>query len=220
MYNSLLPLIEEVIEILFEDSDEPKRKSSEDKISDKTPERENAKKVSAFAKITNKIKIGLKKQKRISQRFFIETSFSTEVQEISKLEIILILKAHLIQLHQIHDICLFLLRGEIRMRIYSFLSNIKNQNYWDGEEHTDSEWFIGHLSRELLVVQLAIKSVLPPNKLNFVWEHALDIIIEMLIIGIGEIKDLSMSKLGLAMYIKNVKLLQAELLQIEIVWFM
>ena len=39
----------------------------------------------------------------------------------------------------------------------------------------------------------------------------------MLITGLREIKDLSMSKQGLATFIKNVKVLQAELLQIEIV---
>ena len=103
------------------------------------------------------------------------------------------------------------------MRIYSFLSNIKNKNYWDGEEHTDAEWFIGHLSRELLLVQLAIKPVLSAKKLSFVWENSVEIITEMLITGLREIKDLSMSKQGLATFIKNVKVLQAELLQIEIV---
>lgn len=208
----MFPLIEEILDILFEESEEKKPKDP--KELDKVP---GQKKQSALSKLTNKIKVGLKKQRRISQRFFIETGSTNENQRASEFEIIFALKSHLVQLHQIHDVCLFLLRGEIRMRIYSFLSNIKNQNYWDGEEHTDAEWFIGHLSRELLVVQLAIKSILPIGKLCFVWENALEIIIEMLISGIGEIKDLSMSKQGLAMYIKNVKLLQAELIQIEIV---
>ena len=104
----------------------------------------------------------------MANKFYIETRYSIEFQKVSDEEIINMLKTQILEFHDIHDTCLFLLKGEIRMRIYSFLSNIKNKNYWDGEEHTDAEWFIGHLSRELLLVQLAIKPVLSAKKLSFV----------------------------------------------------
>jgi hypothetical protein len=210
VYQNLLVLLDDVIESLFEDTDEIKRYNTEGKINGSP-----VKKRSTFKNFASKIKKGLKKKK--SQDFFIKTRFSSDILHSTGEEIMNSLKSQLVQFHQIHDTCLFLLRGEIRMRIYSFLSNIKNQNYWDGEEHADAEWFIGHLSRELLLFQLAVKSFLSIPKLSFIWESALDIIVEMLITGLREIKDLSMSKQGLATYIKNVKVLQAEIVQIEIV---
>lgn len=210
IYESLLLMIEDLIDMIFEEPEDFKHSSEIDR---------EPKKRSAFRNFTNKIKEGLKKQRRLSHKFFIETRFSSDSIKVSDEEITTLLKNQLVHFHYIHDVCLFLLRGEIRMRIYSFLSNIKGQNYWDGEEHTDAEWFIGHLSRELILVQLAIKPVLKTSKIGFVWENAVDILVEMLITGLGEIKEKRMSKHGLATYVKNVKVLQAELVQIEIVKF-
>ena len=206
----MLRLLGDIVEMVFEDPEEAK-------IQDEKLEKVMQKN-SAFRKFTSKLKQGLKKR-RFSHKFFIETRISSEQVKASDEEITTILKNLLVSFHRIHDSCLFLLRGEIRMRIYSFLSHIKGQNYWDGEEHSDAEWFIGHLSREMVLLQLAIKHVMPSAKLMFVWENALEIMAEMLITGLGEIKDQSMSKHGLATYVKNVKVLQSELLQIEVVNF-
>lgn len=211
VYESLLKVLDDVLGLIFEESEE--NKVQDEKIA------KVLKKNSALRKLTTKLKDGLKRNRRISHKFYLESRLSAEQIKLSDEEISNTLKEHLISFHRFHDLSLFLLRGEIRMRIYSFLSHIKGRNYWDGEEHTDAEWFIGHLSREMVLVQLAIKHVMPSKKLLFVWENALNIMTEMLITGIGEIKDLSMSKQGLATYIKNVKVLQTELLQIEIVRF-
>jgi hypothetical protein len=210
VYDHYVKLLEEVVEVIFEEPEEVRGADEKEK---------EQKKISAFKKISKKIKEGLKQKRRQSHRFYIETKFSADIAKVSNDEILTLVKTQLLSFHNMHDLCLFLLRGEVRMRIYSFLSHIKNQNYWDGEEHTDAEWFIGHLSRELLLVQIAIKPVLSAKKLGFVWENAVDIIVEMLITGLGEIKELSMSKHGLATYMKNVKVLQSELVQVEIVRF-
>ena len=209
VYNSLLKILDDIFELIFEENED--NKVQDEKLA------KVLKKNSTFRKFTSKLKDGLKRNRRLSHKFYLESRLSAEQIKLSDEEITNSLRDHLVSIHRIHDLSIFLLRGEIRMRIYSFLSHIKGQNYWDGEEHSDAEWFIGHLSREMVLVHLAIKHVMPSKKLLFVWENAVSIMTEMLITGIGEIKDLSMSKQGLATYVKNVRVLQTELLQIEVV---
>ncbi|CAG9325172.1 SEC8 [Blepharisma stoltei] len=217
-YDNLLVCLSSLLEHIFEiNTDEnmtPRRSSIRSDIS---LQDSSEKKKGKFSTFTSKLRDGLgikkkKKEKGPTTEAVFRIAELDKTMEDTKLK----LRHQLLKLHEQHDMSLFILRGEIKMRIFYFLFHLKDANYWRDEEIPDAEWFIGQLSRELLLVHLAVRPILNAQQLKFIWENVFNILAEMLIFGLSKIKDQQLSKQGLAIYIKNIKVLQSELNQIEI----
>ena len=169
------------------------------------PKTETEPKRSKLSKFTSKLKFGKKKKSTPAQQ-----------EETQSESIYSVLNHNLLKLLELHDKSVFLLKGEIRMRIFYFLYNLKGNNYWREEPNVEAEWFIKQLCKELVSVHLAIKPVLKPEQLEYVWEGAFEIIQQMMIEGLKHINDMVFSKQGLAIFQKNLKVLQSELSLLEI----
>ena len=120
-------------------------------------------------------------------------------------------------IQSLHDKTVLLIHGEMRMRVFHFLHYIKDNNYWREDELMDSEWFIGQLSRELMQAYLSMKNILDDKKLYYIWHDVFDLINDMFITGVGIVKGAAFSRQGLAVYTKNIRVLQNELSQFDLV---
>lgn len=216
-YDNLLSCLDDLLVNIFNSNSEENATTRRSSLRNDIFQDQDKKK-GKFSSFTNKLRDGLGMHKK-REKSAPTTDAVFRIAELEKTQedIRLTLRFHLLKLHEQHDMALFILRGEIKMRIFYFLFQLKDANYWRDEEIPDAEWFIGQLSRELLLVHLAIRPILLEAQLKFIWEGAFNILSEMLITGLGKIKDQQLSKQGLAVYIKNIKVLQGELSQIEIV---
>lgn len=154
LYSKLHETINEMTDLIQEDENESSGEEQQESPIDVehiSPEQKPHKR-GAFTKFTDKLKTKLFKKQNKESTIDFNTLMETPRQISTDLTLDRILAAlniQLLVLTNIYDKAIMTLRGEIRMRCYSFLYQIGITDYWREKTSKESEWFVNDLIKEL-----------------------------------------------------------------------
>mmetsp|Transcript_27412 Transcript_27412/g.49353 ORF Transcript_27412/g.49353 Transcript_27412/m.49353 type:complete len:835 (+) Transcript_27412:2804-5308(+) len=119
-------------------------------------------------------------------------------------------------LENLRDMCLMLIRGEIRFMCIRHFKLVKGVDLWRDSGDVGGESLFSNLTRDLISTQMGLKSVMSKKLLHYVFEGIAELLAELVINSLAFIRSRRANKEGLRIFNKNLRSLQADLDQLDL----
>lgn len=119
-------------------------------------------------------------------------------------------------LEELRDMCLLLVRGEVRFMCIRHFKAVRGVDLWRDSGEVGGESLFSNLTRDLMGTRMTLKGIMSNKLLDYVFEGITEVIAELVLNSLGFIRARRANKEGIRVFNKNLRSLQADLCQLEL----